>query len=205
MSPRERILQRAIGLLATHGFSAMTMRQLAEAVGLDNSSLYRHFESKSVLVNAALDHVAAEALTSIAPHLDPSQPATLKALEDLCAAASGHFYDHPAAARLIVHWVMSTGERGPGFPISVPASDRSRPGGEAVTLVLDWMAAGVRNGELRRHAMPEALIILLGAILLRPATQGHLLASLEPKRPRQLAKAAWIQEVRATVRGAFAP
>jgi AcrR family transcriptional regulator len=204
-SPRDRILARAVDLFATHGFEAMTMRALGDAVGLDNSSLYRHFASKTELAHAVLDRVAGDFLMAIEEHIDPSRPATLDALEDIAAATGAYFFDRRAAARLMLHWIMSMGADGPGFGVSVSATDASRPGGRLLTLLRAWLADGVRRGALRKHAMPEAVIILLGAVLLRPATYGHLLASMEPKRTRLAARNAWERELRAIVRGAFAP
>jgi AcrR family transcriptional regulator len=204
-SPRDRILDGAVELFAVHGFEAATMRMLGDAVGLDNSSLYRHFASKTELANAVLDRVAGNVLAAIGSHIGPSRPATLDALEAIAGAAGAYFFDRPAAARLMVHWVMSIGADGPGFGVSVPATDTNRPGGRLLGLLRTWLADGVRRGALRKHAMPDAVIILLGAILLRPATHGYLLASLEPKRSLITARKAWESELRAAVRGAFAP
>src|SRR5262249_6060874 len=162
-------------------------RMLGNAVGLDNSSLYRHFASKAELVNAVVDRVAGDFLAAIGHHLDLSKPATLDALEDTAAATGVYFFERPAAARLMMHWVMSAGPDDPGFAVSTPATDTNRPGGKLLAHLTQWLAAGVRSGALREHAMPDAAVILLGAILLRPATYGHLLASTEAKKSRALA------------------
>ena len=202
-APRERILEHAVDLLALHGFDAMTMRHLGARVGLDNSSLYRHFESKSELVDAALDRVAGDVLASIGPSVDLRQPLTLARLEDACAAVGLWFFDHPSSARLMLHWIMSMGASAPGFSASAPAADRSRPHGRLLEMVSEWLASGSKRGVLRKHAQPEAIVTLFGAILLRPATYGHLLHSLEPKREKAAARKAWERELRAFVRGAF--
>ena len=181
------------------------MRLLGDVVGLDNSSLYRHFASKAHLVHAAIDRVAQEVLSTVRPLLNPSVLITLKALEDICATVGSHFFDHPASARLMVHWIMSMGEEGPGYSVSVAATDRERPGGELLGILSRWLEQGVQRGVLRRHAIPEAVIVMLGAILIRPATYGHLLKSLEPKRSRLAARKAWEAELRLVIRGAFAP
>jgi AcrR family transcriptional regulator len=204
-STRDRILARAIELFAAYGFEAMTMRRLGDAVGLDNSSLYRHFPSKAALADAALDQVAGEVLAATAPHIDLTRPVSLQALEDVCAVVGLHLFDRPASARLMVHWIMSMGGDAPGFAVSGPATDTSRPGGALVAMLRGWLEAGVRARVLREHAMPEAVVILLGATLIRPATRGYLLATMEPERTVADARAAWEQELRATVRGAFAP
>jgi AcrR family transcriptional regulator len=205
IAPRDRILACAIDLFAAHGFEATTMRMLGEAVGLDNSSLYRHFASKTELAHAVLDRVAGDFLAAVGAQLGSSRPATLDALEDGAAAAAGYFFDNPAAARLMLHWIMSVGANGPVFGVSVAATDTTRPGGKLLAFLRAWLAEGVRGGAFRKHAMPEAVIALLGAILLRPATYGHLLATIEPKRSRAEARKAWEKELRAVVRGAFAP
>lgn len=204
-SPRDRILDCAIELFATHGFEATTMRMLGSRVGLDNSSLYRHFSGKADVANTVLDTVAGDFLATAGARFDPSIPPTLEALEAAAAAAGGYFFDRPAAARLMMHWVMSLGGGGPGFTVSVPATDISRPGGRIVGVIRGWLEEGVRLGVLRPHTTVDALVILLGAILLRPATYGHLLASLEPDHSRTAARDAWEAELRAAVRGAFAP
>ena len=108
-SPRDRILDRAIELFAAHGFEALTMRMLGDAVGLDNSSLYRHFASKTELANAVLDRVAGNFLAAIEQNIDGTRPVTLGALENVAAAAGTYFFDRPPAARLMMHWMMSIG------------------------------------------------------------------------------------------------
>ncbi|NOT42690.1 MAG: TetR/AcrR family transcriptional regulator [Alphaproteobacteria bacterium] len=203
--PRTRILAQAVDLFAIHGFDAVTMRQLGDAVGLDNSSLYRHFPSKAALVDAVLDHVAAEVFTTAAPLIDPTAPLTLAALENICATVGNYLFDNPSSARLLVHWIMSTGGEGGTFRVAVPATDKSRPGGKFLAALRDRLDDAVKHGRIRKHAAPDALVIALAATIVRPATYGYLLKSLEPNRRRETARAAWEQELRAAIRGAFAP
>jgi AcrR family transcriptional regulator len=202
---RERVLDGAIELFATHGFAAVTMRAIGEAAGLDNSSLYRHFASKTDLANAVLDRLTVELFEVLAPDLAPTAPPSLAALVDAATATGRYLFDRPPVARLLMHWLMSAGEADASFSVSVRATDTRRPAGRLVTLVNDWLARGMRSGALRRHESPEALVLLIGAVLLRPATYGHLLASQEPRRSRGKARQAWERELRAAVHGAFAP
>lgn len=202
---RERILTRATELFAEHGFDAMTMRQLGDAAGLDNSSLYRHFPSKAALIDAVLDHAAAQAFAIVAPLLGRASPLTLQSLEDVCAALGIYLFDHTTTARLIVHWLMSTGRERGGAKVAVPATDRRRPGGKLLAALRAKLADAAKTGRLRKHGQPEALVVLLGIVVLRPATYGHLLKTLEPRRGREAASMAWEAELRATIRGAFAP
>lgn len=204
-SPRDRILTEAVALFAAHGFDAVTMRQLGDAVGLDNSSLYRHFPSKAALVNAVLDHVTAQVFANVATLIDPAEPLTLSMLESICAKAGTYLFDNPSAARLLVHWIMSTGGEGGTFKISVPATDKSRPGGKLLAALRDRLDDAAKHGRLRKHATPDALVVALAVTIIRPATYGYLFKTLEPSRSRESARAAWERELRAAIRGAFAP
>jgi len=202
---RERVLRAAIELFAANGFAAVTMRALGEAAGLDNSSLYRHFPSKTALADAVLDHLTEELLGVLGPNLAADRARSLDALEDAAAAVATFLFDRPTSARLLLHWVMSTGDTGASFSVSVRTDDSRRPTGRLILGIRDWLAQTARAGAIRRHAVPEALVILIGAVLLRPATYGHLLVSHEPRRSRAKARGAWERELRAVVRGAFAP
>ena len=54
----EAIRQAAIELIAARGFEAMTLRELAEKVGLQAGSIYRYFPSKAqLLVALLLEHL----------------------------------------------------------------------------------------------------------------------------------------------------
>ena len=200
MSQRGRIISEAITLLAVNGFEATTMRQLGDAVGLDNSSLYRHFKSKAELVNAAIDQVAADILAVVEAEAAGATPATLEGLEAVCGAVGLYLFDRQPAARLMTHWIMSLGESA-----STPAQDTSRPHGRLLARLTSWLDQGMRSGALRRQPMPDAIVVLLSLLLIRPATFGHLLHSLERKRTRAVARRAWEQELRAAIHGVFAP
>jgi hypothetical protein len=97
------------------------------------------------------------------------------------------------------------GDMGPGFLPSVPADDRRRPHGKLLELLSNWLESGAQSGAIRRYAKPDAIVVLLGIILMRPATHNYLLRSLEPTRSLAAARKAWLRELRAIVRGAFAP
>ncbi|QFZ20833.1 TetR/AcrR family transcriptional regulator [Saccharothrix syringae] len=49
----ERILDRAAGLFARHGFAHTSLKDLADAVGLSKAGLLHHFPSKEALFQAA--------------------------------------------------------------------------------------------------------------------------------------------------------
>ncbi|MCW2934226.1 MAG: TetR family transcriptional regulator, partial [Actinomycetia bacterium] len=54
---KERILSAAADLVARHGFTAVSMEDIGDAVGITASAIYRHYDSKSAVLVAMLDRV----------------------------------------------------------------------------------------------------------------------------------------------------
>src|SRR5215471_19156115 len=52
---RERILQAGLRLIDQQGLEAFTMRKLAQELGVDPMSIYRHFENKDALLDGVAD------------------------------------------------------------------------------------------------------------------------------------------------------
>lgn len=55
---KERIFEIALDLFAQKGFDAVSMREIAEAVGIKKASLYSHFESKDALIERIFTYPA---------------------------------------------------------------------------------------------------------------------------------------------------
>jgi AcrR family transcriptional regulator len=60
-----QIIQTVNGLLATKGYDAMTVDEIADSVGIAKASLYRHFPSKEALAVAALVNTMGNGLEQI--------------------------------------------------------------------------------------------------------------------------------------------
>ena len=54
---KERILSAAADLVARNGFTAVSMEDIGDAVGITASAIYRHYDSKSAVLVAMLDRV----------------------------------------------------------------------------------------------------------------------------------------------------
>lgn len=57
---RARIVAAAERLFIEHGFSRVTMDEIASALGMSKKTLYRHFQSKEELCSAAVDALFTE-------------------------------------------------------------------------------------------------------------------------------------------------
>lgn len=81
---RERILSEASRLFARHGYHGTSTREIAEAVGIRQPSLFHHFSSKAAIMQALIDL-----------DLDETVPSAQALARE----------DGPAAARLYGHLV----------------------------------------------------------------------------------------------------
>ena len=51
---REIILEEALNLFSVKGYQSVTVKEIAQAVGIKDSSLYKHFDSKQAIYDTLL-------------------------------------------------------------------------------------------------------------------------------------------------------
>lgn len=84
---RTAVLNEAIPLFAKRGFSDVSMRDLAEAVGIRAPALYNHFKDKQSLYMEAVSHafqVKAQSLSSALSSSGPADQRLARFVESLC-------------------------------------------------------------------------------------------------------------------------
>jgi TetR/AcrR family tetracycline transcriptional repressor len=64
---RERVVRVALALLDEVGLDGLTVRRLAERLGVQNPALYRHFKNKQDLLDAMARAMVADAFAQIGP------------------------------------------------------------------------------------------------------------------------------------------
>ena len=69
---RERVFQSAVDLVDAEGLGALTMRRLAEALGVEAMSLYHHVSSKEGVLDGIVEVIVGEMLDAVSD-LDPSR------------------------------------------------------------------------------------------------------------------------------------
>jgi AcrR family transcriptional regulator len=81
---QQQILEAAKRLFAVHGFSKVTMDDVAKAIGKGRSSLYYYYKSKDEIFDAVMDIEIREMLTAISRAVDQA-PDTEQKLHAFCA------------------------------------------------------------------------------------------------------------------------
>jgi AcrR family transcriptional regulator len=91
---REELARRALAIMDAHGSEALTMRGLAEELGMGTMALYRYFPSKNDLMDAAIEVAA--------PEVELPEPGAAPWKEQLASLARALFQAglrHPSVAR----------------------------------------------------------------------------------------------------------
>ena len=57
---KQLILEQALALFSAHGYDAVTVGDIARAVGIKAPSLYNHFPGKQAIFDALVDATAAQ-------------------------------------------------------------------------------------------------------------------------------------------------
>jgi len=198
---RERILSTAAQLFARHGAAGMSLQMLADEVGLHKSTLFHHFASKEELLQDMLQGELTRILEVVAPLAAAPVPALEQLLEvgdRLCE----HFARTPDAGPLLLRSLVS-----PELEESPTAEGLESVERRIFGTIAVWLERARRAGVIRRVHVRQALVNLLGVILLYPAVApdefGHELLGTDPTSAPALR--ARKSELRAFLHGAFAP
>jgi AcrR family transcriptional regulator len=98
---KELLLQAALALFAEKGFEGTSVRDIARSVGLSESVLYAHFDSKRAIFDAVFGRLgplsATAALNDLLAEADADPPGFLRSLVDRLMTE----WSSPAARQLI--------------------------------------------------------------------------------------------------------
>ncbi len=106
---KERIVEEAFALFASRGFHAVSVRDIASAVGIKDASLYNHFSGKQALFDAIV-HDALERtcrffgersiLFDVTDDTAPYEEMTAARLREMVLPSFRYFFEDPYMVRL---------------------------------------------------------------------------------------------------------
>lgn len=153
---RDEIVSAATRLFARHGFHAVGMRAIADAVGIRGSSLYHHFPSKVDLLYAIARNVARDFVQERLPALAPEDGPAIPRLEWIVREHIAYFWEHRTEEAVGLRELREL-ERARYDEIQAFRVAYQRA-------LAELIAAGVRSGELR-VAEPKLAALALLAML----------------------------------------
>jgi AcrR family transcriptional regulator len=159
VASRARILEAAARLFADRGYAGTTMRSVGKAAGMESATIYYHFQSKEVLIEAVLVHGLTETFRSVTETV-ANLPKDASSRARLLAAISAHL------TWIIEHGPFSLASR--RVMGQVPATLRRRHLVRQAHYGRYWTALireGIDAGEFRPNVKPHQVsMFMLGAL-----------------------------------------
>ena len=116
---RLQILRIAVRLFSQHGFRGTTTKEIAQAAGVSEAMVFRHFATKQELYAAILDHKACAGVQFQDPREMLSDAVRRKddraVFETLAFEALEHHENDPEFQRLLLHSALEEHELGRMF------------------------------------------------------------------------------------------
>jgi AcrR family transcriptional regulator len=104
---RHQILHVAVSLFSNQGFRGTTTKEIAQAAGVSEAMVFRHFATKEELYAAILDHKACSGSGSFEPEVMAAEAIKRKddrgVFESLALGALNHHEADPEFQRLLLH------------------------------------------------------------------------------------------------------
>jgi AcrR family transcriptional regulator len=104
---RDQILRVAVSLFSNRGFRGTTTKEIAQAAGVSEAMVFRHFATKEELYAAILDHKACAGSGSFEPEVMAAEAIKRKddrgVFESLALGALNHHDDDPEFQRLLLY------------------------------------------------------------------------------------------------------
>jgi len=134
---RRALLHEAVRTIQTHGVAAVTLRSVAETLGVSRTALYRHFADKQALLGA----VAAEGFRTLRASLVAAWEGAGRGrvgFEAMGRAYVRFALDHPSHYRVMF-----------GSGAVAPETAPDDPGGAAFQALVDALVELQQRGEVR--------------------------------------------------------
>lgn len=168
-----RLLRAARDVLARDGMAGLTTRAIAAEAGVNEVTLFRHFGSKSALLDAALAAPDAVGSANPLPESASDPEATLAAWAEAEVARLA------AARELLLHSLAAA----PGTGACVGDASLLQLASAVQRDLHDRVGAFVRALPLADDADPEAAVAMFCASLVTDAVRGTLVPHGFPEAP----------------------
>lgn len=166
---QKKIIDASIGLIAEKSIQQLTIKNLAEKIGLTEGAIYRHFHSKIEILLSILFMFQNEAKENL-ERVKNSQLPALQQFEDIFLHRLKYFMEKPAVAAVIFSESIFQNHNS----LALEVNKFLKMHEETLQIILE---RGKKNGEIKKDISTDEMIpIIIGSmryLVTRWRLDGH--------------------------------
>lgn len=168
----QQILDQATRLFAAHGFSGVSLADIAKSVGIRKPSLLYHFQSKDSLRRSVLEEILAHWNDAL-PKLLMAATSGTEQFDSVLSKTVAFFVEDPDRARLILRELLDRPDE-----MQPLIEEHVRPW---ATIVADYIRRGQEAGRLRFEVAPHSYVAHMTILVIGSLATFDAIAWLGPK------------------------
>lgn len=155
---QKQIVNAAGRLIFKYGSEHLTVKRIAEEVGISDAAIYRHFKSKRSILSFLLSHIEESLLRDISQETAETEPMSLDNIERIIGNHFSQISMHKGFSFQIIAEIISLGDR----KLNKQASQTID---KYISRLKELLTAGVSDGAVRQDIDLDAAATLLFALI----------------------------------------
>jgi AcrR family transcriptional regulator len=155
---QQQIVDAAGRLIFKYGSEHLTVKKIAEEVGISEAAIYRHFKSKKSILSFLLSHIENVLLSDISPESAGAEPITLDIIENIIRNHFSKIGMRKGISFQVIAEIISLGDQ----KLNRQAS---RTIDKYISRLKELLTDGVRDGAVRPDIDLDAAATLLFALI----------------------------------------
>jgi AcrR family transcriptional regulator len=157
-SRQQQIIEAAAKLIFKSGSEHLTVRRIADEVGITEGAIYRHFKSKKSILSFLLIHIEEILLKDISTERASAVPVTLSTIEEIIGNHFSAIDLRKGFSFQVIAEIISLGDR----ELNKQASQTID---KYISRLKELLNDGVRDGAIRKDIDLDAAATLLFALI----------------------------------------
>ncbi|MBU1564860.1 MAG: TetR/AcrR family transcriptional regulator [Proteobacteria bacterium] len=155
---QQQIVDAAAILIFKYGSEHLTVKKIAEEVGISEAAIYRHFKSKKSIISFLLSYIEEVLLRDISPETVANEPVTLDSIEKIIRTHFSMIGMRKGISFQVIAEIISLGDRNLNKQASLTID-------KYISRLKELLAAGVRDGAVRQDIDLDGSATLLFTLI----------------------------------------
>ncbi len=155
---QQQIIDAAAILIFKYGSEHLTVKKIAEEVGISEAAIYRHFKSKKSIISFLVSYIEETLLKDISPEMVAREPVTLDVIENIIGTHFSSIGKRKGISFQVIAEIISLGDK----KLNKQASQAID---NYIARLKELLSEGVGQGAVRQDIDLEAAATLLFALV----------------------------------------